>query len=548
MSMSPRSRARNTPSRASSYAATSAGAGASVVTAGGAAAGGAPGASGARAAAAVPFSWAAATTTSQVARRRAERDGGAARTDDHRAVARRPSVRIGACCGRHRHRPDLDPGAIGRRDERVAAQRLERERSGSVEAAGDPQVTRVVVARRLDSEPAHGEVTGHGPDRDRARADGGDVDVAGNGLDRDGPATAAERHVTRCGPDALIPGQVLDDDVRAGALDDEGRSGRDLDVQVAVEAAGPQRSRAAKPMAPPVRTARPIAPLHGQTRASRRREPGPRPLPPTPLMRTSALRTPSMNRPSGPIGWTSTVVPGTRSSRAPPDGADGGGGRLRADLPTGEALHGSGRGLGVSTDRVAASSPSSTSASARGPNPSARTNASTRPRTVGWGLMPSSRSIREAAAGAQEALEQGELFVEPAEPADAEVPLQARPAAAAVQASDGQLVRTDRTGRNHIMCHDRCHSKPTFTLSMSCVTLLSFRRLTAVRTICRTVRPPRSSMTDSSSPAGTPPQVTAPRVSAWPGGRRMLPPADPPGTPERRELERRLEAGQGDAG
>ena len=62
--------------------------------------------------------------------------------------------------------------------------------------------------------------------------------------------------------------------------------------------------------------------------------------------------------------------------------------------------------------------------------------------------------LAEVAAGAEEALQEGELVaVEPAEPPDAEVALERGPAAPAVEAGDRELARADGTGGDDVVCH-----------------------------------------------------------------------------------------------
>jgi hypothetical protein len=62
--------------------------------------------------------------------------------------------------------------------------------------------------------------------------------------------------------------------------------------------------------------------------------------------------------------------------------------------------------------------------------------------------------VAEVAPRPEEALEEGELIArQPAEPADAEVALEGRPAARAVEAGDRQLAGADGTGGDDVVRH-----------------------------------------------------------------------------------------------
>ena len=86
--------------------------------------------------------------------------------------------------------------------------------------------------------------------------------------------------------------------------------------------------------------------------------------------------------------------------------------------------------------------------------------------------------LAQVAAGAQEALQQGELLaVEPAEPADAEVAFERGPAAPAVEPRDRQFARTDGTGRDDVVCHAHCCSTTVSLCQYRLFTLCRLRHL-----------------------------------------------------------------------
>ena len=87
--------------------------------------------------------------------------------------------------------------------------------------------------------------------------------------------------------------------------------------------------------------------------------------------------------------------------------------------------------------------------------------------------------VAEVAAAAEEALENDELLARQApEAADAEVALEGRPATAAVQTGDGELVRADGASGDHVVWHERIYSNVAFPLSIPSFTLLFLAHLT----------------------------------------------------------------------
>src|SRR5262245_40071436 len=69
--------------------------------------------------------------------------------------------------------------------------------------------------------------------------------------------------------------------------------------------------------------------------------------------------------------------------------------------------------------------------------------------------------VTQVAARSEEALEQRHLVaVETTEPANAEVALEGRAAAPAMEARDGQLARTDRAGGDDVVRHRRPRQRP----------------------------------------------------------------------------------------
>src|SRR5919109_5131048 len=143
-------------------------------------------------------------------------------------------------------------------------------------------------------------------------------------------------------------------------------------------------------------------------------------------------------------------------SAVPPQGADRICGFLGPDFVPGQALEDGlpggrpidGRGVLLRELRVVGVAPRP---EAERPNE----RLDSRPdRRVGDAELPF--HVAEAAPGPEEALEERDLLaIEAAEPPDAELALQGRAAAPAVEASHGQLVGADRTGGDHVVWHRR---------------------------------------------------------------------------------------------
>ena len=112
------------------------------------------------------------------------------------------------------------------------------------------------------------------------------------------------------------------------------------------------------------------------------------------------------------------------------------------------------RPAATSASSIGGSSGSDGSAtSAPSPRPRARTNSSTRLRTVGT-RSQLTLHLPEVAARADEALEQRELVaVESSEAADIEVALERRSAAPTLEPGDAEVARADRTDRDDVVSH-----------------------------------------------------------------------------------------------
>jgi hypothetical protein len=142
-----------------------------------------------------------------------------------------------------------------------------------------------------------------------------------------------------------------------------------------------------------------------------------------------------------------------RSSVRPSKLADHHGGVLGADLVTGESLQDllPGQGLGRVDANLGIRVGAIAIGLAKAERPDERLDAGPDGRIRDPELA---LHVAEVAAGAEEALEEGQLFAaQAAEAADAEVAFERRPARPAVQPGHGELTGADGASGDHIMWH-----------------------------------------------------------------------------------------------
>ena len=277
-------------------------------------------------------------------------------------------LEVAAQCGH------LDPHVAGRRKEHVAADGHDLERAWPEQPARDLEVA--ARGRRLERPKrgrAQGDVARHRSHGDLGIASGRHLDVPGHGLDRD-PVGDGRLDLTRGGPVALIaarPSTSMSPLVVSTTR--VARRGRSIS-RSGVDPPSPVERSETLPS--PRTTANiPDRSWPSTSRMLTRSES-------TARIRTSPLRSRIDNNPSAPSGCSSDAPIAVVVRRSgPPQRADRRGRLVGTHLMAGQGLED--LLARPRRDGLPPGGSSTSSASARGPKPSARTRASTRERTVG---------------------------------------------------------------------------------------------------------------------------------------------------------------------